>query len=151
MIYLRLALVFLSLFLITACSTLSLQPADFSWPIETVLPIDDNGMVSEDRYTFSFNTKPLFFEEVQDSMAYRGKDLRMIRSADGFYFITANSFKNVYVFSPGEAALNLENTIFISEFGLVNPVMNQRPPYIELVDGQVTLYLSKDGIERGAK
>jgi len=40
----QLLILFLFLILITAaCSVLTLQPANFSWPLESVLPVDDNG------------------------------------------------------------------------------------------------------------
>ncbi len=88
----------LLLFITAACSVLTLQPANFSWPIESVLPVDDNGKVTEDRYSIEVNTVGLFFEEFQDSLSYKGKEVRMIRDNQGFYFLTASNFKNVYVF-----------------------------------------------------
>jgi len=42
-----LVLILILLSLTTACSVLTLQPANFSWPLESVLPIDENGNVSE--------------------------------------------------------------------------------------------------------
>ena len=94
----KLVLITVSVIFLSACSSLMLSPAEFGWPIESVLKIDDKGVVKDDRYSLSFNTKALFFEETQDSMAYSGKSLRMIRSSEGFYFMTAENFKNVYVF-----------------------------------------------------
>ena len=60
----------------------------------------------------------LFFEEFQDSLSYKGKEVRMIRDNQGFYFMTSTNFKNVYVFKADEGKLVQENKIFISEFGL---------------------------------
>ena len=148
----RLIILFSFLILITAaCSVLTLQPANFSWPIESVLPVDDNGKVSEDRYSIEVNTVGLFFEEFQDSLSYRGKEIRMIRDNQGFYFMTASNFKNVYVFKAEDGALKLEKKIFISEFGLQAPAFNQRDPYIELVDGTNKMNLTHKGIEGGTK
>jgi len=141
----------LLLFITAACSVLTLQPANFSWPIESVLPVDDNGKVIEDRYSIEVNTVGLFFEEFQDSLSYKGKEVRMIRDNQGFYFITASNFKNVYVFKVDEGKLVLENKIFISEFGLQTPAFNQRDPYIELVDGTSKMNLTHKGIEGGSK
>lgn len=142
----------LLLFIITAaCSVLTLQPANFSWPIESVLPVDDNGKVSEDRYSIEVNTIGLFFEEFQDSLSYKGKEIRMIRDNQGFYFLTASNFKNVYVFKVDEGKLVQENKIFISEFGLQTPAFNQRDPYIELVDGTYKMNLTYKGTEGGSK
>jgi hypothetical protein len=144
----------LALFLIlitAACSVLTLQPANFSWPLESVLPVDDNGKVSEDRYVIEVNTIGLFFEEFQDSLSYKGKEIRMIRDNQGFYFLTSTNFKNVYVFKADEGKLVQENKIFISEFGLQTPAFNQRDPYIELVDGTNKMNLTHKGIEGGTK
>lgn len=137
--------------LLGACSTLKLTPAEFGWPIESVLKIDDKGFVSEDRFSLSFNTKPLFLEEAQDSMAYVGKSIRLIRNTEGYYFITAPDFKNVYVFKTGKSALSLENKILVNEMGLKNPVFNQRPPYIEMIDGDKTYNLTSEGFDGGKK
>jgi hypothetical protein len=140
-----------SLLFIAACSTLTLQPANFSWPIETVLPIDSDGNVSEERYSLKFNTAGLFFEEFQDSLAFRGKELRLIRDNKGYYFMTAVSFKNVYVFKAHDGTMTKTNKILISEAGMQNPVFNQRDPFIELIDGLTKLNLTNEGIEGGSK
>jgi hypothetical protein len=131
----------------TACSMLTLQPADFSWPVESLLKVEEDGNVTEDRYSTSFNTVGLFYEEFQDSMAYKGKSIHLIRNNWGDYFITSNEFKNVYVFKASEGTLVLEKKIFISEFGLKTPAFNQRAPYVELLDGDNKIYLTSDGID----
>jgi hypothetical protein len=135
----------------TACTTLTLQPADFSWPVESALQVDDKGNVSADRYSTDFNTIGLFYEEFQDSMAYKGKEIRLIRNNWGDYFITGKKFKNVYVFKATEGNLEMETKIFISEFGLNEPAFNQRSPYIELLDGDYKINLTSEGIEGGSK
>jgi len=64
------SVVILLLFLIgtfTACSVLTLTPANFAWPIESVLQVNDEGEVSEERYSFSFDAKGIYHEEFQDS------------------------------------------------------------------------------------
>ena len=148
----QLLILFSFLILITAaCSVLTLQPANFSWPLESVLPVDDNGKVMEDRYSLEVNTVGLFFEEFQDSLSYKGKEIRMIRDNQGFYFLTSTNFKNVYVFKADEGKLVQENKIFISEFGLKTPAFNQRDPYIELVDGTNKMNLTHKGIDGGSK
>jgi hypothetical protein len=134
-----------------ACSVLTLQPANFSWPLESILPVDDNGNISEDRYSIVVNTVGMFFEEFQDSLSYKSKEVRMIRDNQGFYFLTSTNFKNVYVFKADEGKLVQENKIFISEFGLQTPAFNQRDPYIELVDGTNKMNLTHKGIEGGSK
>jgi hypothetical protein len=135
----------------TACTMLTLQPADFSWPVESVIKVDDQGNVTEDRYSTDFSTVGLFYEEFQDSMAYKGKDIHLIRNNGGDYFITGKEFKNVYVLKASEGTLVLEEKIFISEFGLKDPAFNQRSPYIELLDGDHKINLTNEGIEGDSK
>jgi hypothetical protein len=142
---------FLLSLITAACSVLTLQPANFSWPLESILPVDDNGKISEDRYSLEVNTVGMFFEEFQDSLSYKSKEVRMIRDNQGFYFLTSTNFKNVYVFKVDEGKLVQENKIFISEFGLQTPAFNQRNPYIELVDGTNKMNLTHKGIEGGSK
>ena len=137
--------------LFAACSALTLQPANFAWPIESVLPVDENGMVSDDRYSLSFDTIGLFYEELNDSSAFSEKEIRILRDINGFYFVTASSFKNVYVFKMNYGAMVLDNKIFISEFGVEKPVLNQRVPYVELIDGDKSIYLTNTGINRNQK
>jgi len=136
-------------FILTGCSSLQLTPADFSWPVESVIHVDNNGIAVDDRYSLFFSAKPLFFEEAGDSLAFVNKDLRVIRDTLGYYYMTGNNFKNVYVFTMGEGSFNLYNQIQISDsVKITNPVFNQRPPYIELIDGNKKYYLSKSGIEK---
>lgn len=133
------------------CSTLRLSPADFSWPVESLIHVDDNGVGKVDRYAISFNAKPIYYEETGDSLAYLDRDLRIIRDTLGYYYITGNKFKNVYIFTMGDGAFNLYNEISISEDGISNPVFNQRPPFIELIEGDQQYYLSNNGIEKKEK
>jgi|SRR3972149_8317370 len=136
---------------VAACSVLTLKPAYFAWPVESVLEVDNEGIVSEDRYAIKFDTRGLFYEEFEDSSAYLGKKLRILRDVNGFYFITAEKFKNVYVFKMADGAMVLDNKIFISEFGVENPALNQRIPYVELIDGGKSLYLTNTGINKDKK
>ena len=142
---------FLLLVFAAACSTLKLQQADFAWPVESVIAVEENGKVSDDRYSISFDTKELFFEETEDSSAYVGKKIRILRDINGYYFITAEKFKNVYVFQMDNGSMILRNKIFISEIGIEDPALNQRAPYIELIDGGKNLYLTNNGIDRNKK
>lgn len=130
-----------------ACSSLTLEPVNYAWPLESVLSVDDGGNVTEDRYFIEFNTKGLFFEEFQDSSAYMGREIRMIRDTQGFYYITCSDFKNVYVFTADEGSLCLDNKILITEAGIESPAFNQRSPFIELVNGGAKTNLTHEGIE----
>ncbi len=149
---LKIFLILTSITLLAACSTLMLEPARFAWPLESVLEVGKDGFVKEDRYALSFNTKALFFEETQDSLSYSGKTIRLIRNNEGYYFITAVDFKNVYVFSIDKNAFSLKTKILISETtGLLNPALNQRNPFIELLSDGKAFKLTSEGIEEGVK
>jgi hypothetical protein len=142
--------ILIPLFLFFAeCSSLVLKPVDFAWPVESVLHVNNDGFVKEERNTLHFNVKPLFLEETEgDSTAYLNKDIRIIRDTKGYYFVTAQNFKNVYVFVGTNGELKLDNKIEISEKeGVSNPAFNQRTPYIELVDNGKKTLLSNEGIE----
>jgi len=142
----------LSVLLLPACSPLTLKPADFSWPVEMMLKVDGKGMVQENRYSIAVNVKELLFAETQDSVNVSRHTLRMIRDTRGYYFITASKFKNVYVFEHGDGALKLVSKIKVSEQGLESPALNQRPPYIQLVNEKdPPILLDRDGIQQGGK
>lgn len=149
--YLKIFLIVVAITLLSSCSSLTLTPAEFSWPLESVLKIDNNGFVKEDRNSISYDTKALFLEETEDSLGYAGKTIHLIRNNEGFYFMTAADFKNVYVFTVEENAFSLKNKIQINETGLKNPAFNQRKPFIELLDDGITYKLSSEAIEGDAK
>ena len=151
MIYLKTFLLIITSVVLSSCSSLTLTPAEFSWPLESVLKIDNNGFVKEDRNSISFDTRALFLEEFEDSLGYAGKTLHLIRNTEGFYFMTAVDFKNVYVFTVEENAFSLENKIQINETGLNNPAFNQRKPFIELLDDGIIYKLSSEAIEGDVK
>lgn len=142
-------------FIIAGCSSLTLRPANFSWPIEIAVTPDVDGTVKIPRYQVSFNSKPLLFEELQDSIYVTNRMMHVIRDQNGFYFITAKDFKNVYVFNQDEGALKLESKIQVSENGLEAPAFNQKGLSVQLVNEQKenepAILLSNDGIQEGEK
>jgi hypothetical protein len=129
-----------------ACSNLVLKPTDYAWPIESVLKVNDKGFVNEERNSLSFNVKDLFLAETGNPTSYMDKEIRLIRDMNGYYYITSDNFKNVYVFKTEEGKLALEDKIPIAKTGLENPAFNQRQPYIELVSGNQKYYLTNEGI-----
>ena len=137
----------IALLFVAGCTSLTLAPSDFSWPVESELTADRNGMVREDRYHLSFSIKPLFFEELQDSIKVEGKTIRIIRDNQGYYFITGPRFKNVYVFEHKSAGLSQAAKISVSESGMASPGFNQRPPYIQLINGrEKPVLLTRGGV-----
>jgi len=142
----------LSFLILAGCSSLTLKPCDFSWPVESALSVDGQGNVQSERYSFSLNVKELLFAETKDSVNVTKVTLRMIRNMKGFYFITASQFQNVYVFEQTEGCLKLKNEILVAQNGLSEPAFNQRVPYIQLVRGQnPAILLTEDGVFEGEK
>ena len=138
-----------ALLLISSCSSLKLERVDFGWPVESVVTVSSANKIEDLRYSVSAWVAGLAQEEFQDSTALHGAKLRLLRSAEGYYFLTGPKFKHVYVFSPGPSSLLLNKAIPVSEGGLRNPALNQRPPYVELLDGDSfrTLLTSDDIVE----
>jgi hypothetical protein len=144
-------LVFL-LLILSGCSQLMLKPVDFAWPVESVLKVDDKGMVQDDRYILSVNVKTLLFAETNDSVNVSNVTLRVIRDLNGYYYITAAKFKNVYVFEQTDGGLKLTKKILVAQNGLDAPAFNQRTPYVQLMNDQnPPVMLTKDGIVEGEK
>jgi hypothetical protein len=136
--------------LFPACSPLTLEQVNFGWPVESAITVNSLNRAEEGRYALSFPAGPLAFMEFKDSTILLGASLRVIRNTGGFYFVTGPRFKNVYVFSPEPGALKLLNTIEVSQTGLNTPALNQRPPYIELLDGNAPArYLTNAALHEG--
>jgi hypothetical protein len=134
------------------CSSVTLKPADFSWPVELVLKVDPKGTVQDTRYSFSLNVKELLFAETGDSVNVSHVTLRMIRDVRGFFYLTAQHFKSVYVFAQTDGALSLAKRIAVSEKGLTEPAFNLRPPHVQLVrEHDPAVLLTPDGIAEGGK
>lgn len=135
-----------------ACSSLRIDSVDFGWPVESVLTVTDANMIEEGRYMVTCSVSKLATEEFQDSTALRGAKLRLLRNNEGYYFLTGPRFKNVYVFTPGAGTLALNSRIEVSKMGLKNPALNQRSPYVELLDGDTPVkLLTSDDIVEGKK
>lgn len=129
------------------CSAPSLTPIDFSWPVEVELAADENGMVSSDRYSFSYSVKNLYFIEKGDSLGFKDAKIRMIQGSTGHYYVTAEGFKNVYILKLGDSALELTKTVPLSENPITSPFFNNRIPFIELnYNSGTVIKLSKEGI-----
>ena len=124
-----------ALLVFSSCSSLKMDYVDFGWPVESVVTVSSVNKIEDLRYSVSAWVAGLTQEEFQDSTALRGAKLRLLRSSEGYYFLTGPRFKHVYVFSPGPSSLILNKSIPVAEGGLRNPALNQRTPYVEVVDG----------------
>lgn len=131
--------------LLTGCgSSLVLQNVDYSQPLESVLNPDSDGVVHDQRYAIEFNIVPLLEYEGVESVS----EIRLIRNAAGYYFVTADNFRNVYIFAPGEGELALHEEIEIPNGPIKQPAFNQRNTFIELVNQSSgeTYNLDQNGI-----
>jgi hypothetical protein len=135
----------LLVFAVACGPSLTLTDVDYAQPMESVASPDQNGNVQDVRLGISFNVTALNAKERGEGSALP-EEVRFIRSRDGYYFVTAPGYMNVYVFEVEERALDLKKIIRVSGAGLANPAFNQRSPYIQLVDGDVEYRLTKDGL-----
>ncbi len=141
----------LILIAIAGCKSIVLEPADFAWPIESVLTVNKNGTIEENRYSFQVNVKPLFDAERSDSTGVSMESVRIIRGEKGYYYMIAPGFKNLYIFTVNNGQMVLYNQIHVSETGIELPALNQRKPYIELLDGERHLfYVNNEGIKENS-
>lgn len=116
---------------VAACGpSLVLHNVDYSQPIESVLEVDSDFNVHDQRFAVKFSITPLLDEEGIPSVS----EIRIIRSRAGYYFVTASGFNNVYIFASGESKLELVEKIRVSDNGLSQPAFNQRGSHIELID-----------------
>lgn len=135
--------------MISACSSsLELKKVDYSYKLESVQQPGPDGVISDQRHGIEFNILPLQHAELKDSSSVKVKQVHYIRNAKGYYFITADQFRNVYVMKPDEGSLLLEKKIQVHEKGLDQPAFNWRSPYVELLhsDNDNALKLTENGI-----
>ncbi len=137
----------LAAFLSACSSRVAIENVDFAQPVETVAQADSEGQVTDIRTGVSFNILPLLEKEGLTASDFSNTDVRMMRNHQGYYFVTAAGFRNVYVMEAQENKLRSENIIRISSDRLENPAFNQRNPYIQLVYGDRSVNLSKSGIQ----
>lgn len=132
----------------SACTkSLVIENVNYAQYVESVLIPDETGFIEDYRNNIRFSIEPIVEEEFGENSEEYIQEVRLIRNRDGFYFITADGFKNVYVFEPKKGVLKLKETIKIDEGGLVSPIFNWRAPYVELltVNKEIHVYLSEKG------
>lgn len=135
-----------------ACNkSLVVKNVNYAQHIESVLIPNSEGIVTDIRYGLSYSILPFQFEEFQDTSSVQVSEVRMIRNKNGYYFITADKFKHVYVMMPKRGELKLENKILVSEGGLFSPALNWRNPIIQLItdSNEDVILLNENGIYNG--
>jgi hypothetical protein len=135
--------------LATACNKFVVENVNYSQQIESVLIPDENGTVHDVRHGITFNVEPFEKQEFGEDESIEIKEVRLIRNAQGYYFITANQFKNVYVMEPGKSELRLMNKIKISEERLNAPAFNLRDSKVQLIktDTDEIITLNENGLQ----
>jgi hypothetical protein len=144
-------LIFAGVLLFTsACKTFEVKNVNYAQQVESVLIPTESGDVTDSRYGISFNILPFQYQEMQDSSSVQVSEVRLIRNQNGFYFITANGFNNVYVMEPITNGLKLKEKISVSENGLIKPAFNLRTPFVQLVDVETSeiVTLNEKGIRK---
>lgn len=133
----------------TACRTFVVEDVNYAQQIESVLHPDENGNVEDIRHGISFSVNPFIKQEFGEQDSVEINKVRLIRNEKGFYFITANNFKHVYVMEPAKSKLKLVNKIKVSETGLTSAAFNLRSPFVQLIDQQQgeVLTLNEEGIK----
>lgn len=135
----------------TGCKqSMVISKVDFSQSIESVLTPDEDGTVEDVQHGLKFNIKPLQYIETQDTSSITTEEVRYIRGQEGYYYITAPNYKNVYVMAPEKGELKLKEKLTVSESGLEEPALNQRTSYIQLLNrstGEIWR-LNPDGLEK---
>lgn len=151
--YIILCALFTSMALAGCKQSMVISKVDYSQPIETVLEPDEKGIVNDIEHGLKFSIMPLQYAETNDTASVTTNEIRMIRGQEGYYFITAPGYKNVYVMKPEKNQMKLEKKIEVSTDGIAKPAFNQREPYIQLISRESgeSYALSSKGIENSDK
>ncbi|MDR8390934.1 hypothetical protein NC796_07285 [Aliifodinibius sp. S!AR15-10] len=139
------------LLLFAGCKqSMVISDVNYSQPIETVLTPNENGVVEDVQHGLSFNILPLQYAETEDTSSVTTREVRMIRGKEGFYYITAAGYSNVYVMAPEKNQLKLKKKIKISEEGIEQPAFNQRDTYVQLLNRETedTYMLTEEGVKQ---
>lgn len=121
--------------LLTGCKqSMVISEVDYSQSIESVLQPDEDGTVKDLKHGLTFNIKPIQYAETQDTSSVTTNQVRYIRGQEGYYYITAPNYKNVYVMAPEKGKLVLKETLKTTDEGIAKPAFNQRMTHIQLVN-----------------
>jgi len=137
-----------------ACNdALIVHDVNYGQPVESVLQPDTNGVIIDKRYGLSFDISPLQFAETGDSVNVSIDRVHLIRGVKGYYYITANNFKHVYIMKPTKGSLTLKEKVLVSDAGLRSPAFNLRSPFIQLVETEndIVYALDENGIQNQDK
>ena len=125
----------LTIVFMTGCKqSMVISKVDYSQSIESVLTPNEEGIVEDVEHGLKFSIMPLQYAESQDTSSVTTKEVRYIRGQEGYYYITAPNYRNVYVMTPENSSLKLEKKLEVAENGISQPAFNQRTSYIQLLN-----------------
>lgn len=134
--------------ILSSCSKVYITPVNYAWASESELPVSQERVIDK-KNGLSFDLDQILKDEKIGTVS----KVNLIRDRFGYYYLTAEGFKNVYILVSGANSFSLKNVIRISEESLVKPAFNQRNKYIQFVYGtdDKILNLNADGIVKEDK
>ena len=106
------AVLTVSFFLLLGCKpSMVISKVDYSQPIESVLEPNEEGMVNDQKHGLQFNMMPLQYAETQDTSSVTTPEVRYIRGESGLYYVTAPTYRHVYLMTSEKRELKLEKKI----------------------------------------
>lgn len=141
----------LTIVFMTGCKqSMVISKVDYSQSIESVLTPNEEGIVEDVEHGLKFSIMPLQYAESQDTSSVTTKEVRYIRGQEGYYYITAPNYRNVYVLAPENSSLKLEKKLEVAENGISQPAFNQRTSYIQLLNlsSGESWKLNPEGVEK---
>ena len=128
-------LVVSAVLLLAGCKqSMVISKVDYSQPLETVLTPTEEGMIIDKKHGLKFSMMPLQYAETEDTSSVTTKEIRYIRGESGLYYLTAPTYRHVYLMMPARNELKVEKKIMISEAGMEKPAFNQRDNFVQLVN-----------------
>ncbi|PID28313.1 MAG: hypothetical protein CR982_04500 [Candidatus Cloacimonadota bacterium] len=137
--------IFSFLIMTISCSkNIVVKDVDYGWALEKVIKVSKDTKKVKRPDLFKFD--PIYFFQAEDVLLGSNNSLRIIRDREGFYFVTSNMFKNVYVLAWAEGGLELINKIDLGVENLEKPFFNQKGDYIILVNKNREFKLNRLGV-----
>jgi len=135
------------IFIFYSCSTFKIENVKYGWNGEYFASPDENGDFTIPKNSMKFNVLKLLEEEGLLNKITDIK-LRIIRDEEGYFYITADKFKYIWVFMPDESSLKLKNKIeLLKGKSLEEPKFNEQKPNIKVfLKDKSEFIINKDGI-----
>lgn len=135
------------IFIFSSCSTFKIENVKYGWNGEYFAEPDENGDFTIPKNSMKFNILKLLEEEGIKNKITDIK-LRIIRDDEGYFYITGDKFKYIWVFKTDESSLKLKNKIeLLKGRTLEDPKFNEKKPNIKVfLKDKSEFIINKDGI-----